>query len=100
MNKYNLKGYQFKNIIEQYNTENPTKLIKSYKYKTISELNEIIKNNKIDITKYKIINHNQFINKMSIYLKKQVLKHIQTNFKMFLSKSLIKMRDIKILYKV
>lgn len=69
MNKYNLKGYQLKNIIEQYNNENPTKIIKSYKYKTIPELNEIIKNNKIDITKYKIINHNPYKQNVNLFKK-------------------------------
>jgi predicted RNA methylase len=69
MNNYNLKGFQLKNIIEQYNTENPNKQIKSYKYKTIKELNELIKNNKIDISKYKIINDNPYKQNVNLFKK-------------------------------
>ena len=69
MNNYNLKGFQLKNIIEQYNTENPNKQIKSYKYKTIKELNELIKNNKIDISKYKIINENPYKQNVNLFKK-------------------------------
>lgn len=57
---YNLKGYQLKNIIEQYNLKNPDKVIKGYKSKSIKELDKIIRTTPIDITDYKIINANPY----------------------------------------
>lgn len=58
--RYGLKGYQLKNIIEQYNEQNDN-IIKGYKSKTIMILDEIIRNNKIDpfdTNKYSIILNN------------------------------------------
>ena len=46
--RYGLKGYQLKNIIEQFNERNETNTIKAYKSKTINELDKILSTYKID----------------------------------------------------
>ena len=73
ISKYNLKGYQLKNVIEQYNTNNPKKIIKNYKYKNIPELDKLIETHNIKIKDYKIIDKNP-IKRESNLLKKAGIK--------------------------
>ena len=73
ISKYNLKGYQLKNVIEQYNTNNPKKIIKNYKYKNIPELDKLIETHNINIKDYKIIDKNP-IKRESNLLKKAGIK--------------------------
>jgi hypothetical protein len=57
---FGLKAYQLKNIIEQFNERNPDKMIKAYKSKNTKELDELLLKNKIDLSKYKIIETNPY----------------------------------------
>lgn len=57
---YNLKGFQLKNIIEQYNKKYPEKEIKKYKTQPMKELDKILHKNKINITDFKIVDINPY----------------------------------------
>lgn len=65
---FGLKSYQLKNIIEQFNEQNPDKEIKGYKSKTIEALENIIKENSIKIPNFTIIQTNPY-SSVNIYKK-------------------------------
>lgn len=80
---YGLKGFQLKNIIEQYNEKYPEQSIKGYKSKTINKLDKIISKFRIDISKYNVVKTNPY-QPQNIYKKAGIKQYDESQQNQFL----------------
>lgn len=74
-----LKNYQMKHIIEQFNNKNPENAIKYYKSKSKIDLEQIIKKNRIDFSKYEILNKNPVAYGKDILKKAGIIRYNETD---------------------
>jgi tRNA1(Val) A37 N6-methylase TrmN6/superfamily II DNA or RNA helicase len=80
--QFGLKGFQLKNIIEQYNAKFPEKAIQGYKKKSIADLDNLIMKKRIKKKQYNIIENNPYSS--NIFKKAGITQHNTDEQNLFL----------------